>query len=184
MPKGLKMTSSPIAVSGSASAVTDPTAVQFSSKRVDLQLNPLDNEVFVVTGVKIDFTNPIIEFDGSATGFKFLSQKASLSTTEQTTYAGIASPSVIAASAIDATANLTTQPNYYAAMEQNAMDAPPATMDYLAIIATNDFFVNFRLGSGYLAGQTGGIEFRVYGYRAVADASTYAALVQSELLSS
>lgn len=183
MPKGLKSTSSPIAVSASATAVTDPVTEQFYSKRIDLQLNPLDNEVFVVTGVKIDFDNPIIEFDGAATGFKFLSQKCSLSTGEQTLYQGIASPSVIAASQIDATANLTTQPNYYAVMEQNSMDAPPAGMDYLHVIATNDFYVNFFVGAQYLGGQPAGVQIRVYGYRATADASTYAALVQSELLS-
>ena len=57
-------------------------------------------------------------------------------------------------------------------------------MDYLHIIATNDFYVNFDLSAQYFAGQTIGAQTRVFGYRATADASTYAALVQSELLSS
>ena len=183
MPKGLKQSSSMISVSGRSVVTTDPAAEQFLSKRIDLQLNPLDNEVFVVTGVKIDFTNPVIEFTGGVTGFTPMFQRCSLSTTEQLSYEGIAAPSVIAATSIDATANITTDPNFYFGLEQNAMDAPPASMDYLHVIATNDFYVNLNVGGLYTAGQQAGIEFRVYGYRAVADASTYAALVQSELLS-
>ncbi|MGB1523012.1 MAG: hypothetical protein ACPG9D_07865, partial [Candidatus Poseidoniaceae archaeon] len=104
------------------------------------------------------------------------------STTEQTTYAGIDSPSVIAASQIDALENGTI--GYYVVMETNSMDAPPASMDYLQIIATNDFFVNLDTSTLFTAGEILRANVRVYGYRATADSSTYAALVQSELLSS
>lgn len=186
MPKGLKQTSSPIQISSSASAVADPAATQFLSKRVDLQLNPLDNEVFVVTGVKIDFSNPLAPVPSASLGTIDLTQRCSISTTEQTTFEGISSPSVIAASQVDAQTfqDGTNPPSYYTALEQTAMDAPPATMDYLQIIATNDFYVNLFVGLGYFAGTDINADVRVYGYRAVADASTYAALVQSELLSS
>ena len=63
------------------------------------------------------------------------------------------------------------------------MDTPPANQDYLGIIATNDFFVNLDLSKDFTTGQTCDVKVRVYGYRARADASTYAALVQSEVLS-
>ncbi|MGB0600543.1 MAG: hypothetical protein ACPGLY_28025 [Rubripirellula sp.] len=183
MPKGLKTTSSPIQVSTSIQQTADPLTTQFLSKRVDLQLNPLDNEVFVVTGVKIDFTNPCARVDAATSpGDANLVQRCSISTTEQTTYAGIDSPSVIAASQIDALENGTI--GYYVVMETNSMDAPPASMDYLQIIATNDFFVNLDTSTLFTAGEILRANVRVYGYRATADSSTYAALVQSELLSS
>lgn len=183
MPRGLKETSSPITVSASATATTDAVAEQFSSKRIDLQLNPLDNEVFVVTGLKIDFTNPLANPDSAVAGFKTLTQRCSLSTGNQTVYAGIESSNVIGASQIDATSNLSPDLKYYMALEQNSMDAPPATMDYLHVIATNDFFVNFQVSTQYASAQDVGVSVRLFGYRAKADSSTYAALVQSELLS-
>ena len=110
-----------------------------------------------------------------------LTQRCSVSTTEQTTYAGIDSPSVIAASQIDAQTYqpVGAAPVYYVAHEQNAIDAPPASMDYLQIIATNDFHINHFLGDKFFTGTSMGVDVRIYGYRAVADASTYAALVQS-----
>jgi hypothetical protein len=59
-------------------------------------------------------------------------------------------------------------------------ESPAVGMDYLAIIATNDFFVQVEgNGNAGLAFVNG----KLYGYRAVADANTFSALVQSELLS-
>jgi hypothetical protein len=52
--------------------------------------------------------------------------------------------------------------------------------DYLGIVATNNMFLNIV---GLNNGNTKGVSCRVYGYRAKASASLYAALVQSELLS-
>jgi hypothetical protein len=52
--------------------------------------------------------------------------------------------------------------------------------DYLGIVATNNMFLNIV---GLNNGNAKGVAARVYGYRAKADAATYAALVQSELLS-
>ena len=187
MPKGLKHSSRPIQISTSSQISNDPVAAQFTSKRVDLQLNPLDNEVFVVTGLKIDFDNPLapVNSAGGAALYQ-VDQRCSISTTTQTTYEGIDSPKVIGASQLDGQSIISTdlEHEYYTVIEQNAMDAPPASMEYLSVIATNDFFVNYLVSSNYLAGQTFNARVRLYGYRAVADAVTYAALVQSELLSS
>ena len=55
MPKGLKETSSLIAIGAS---VTESAAGTFTTQKVDLQLNPLDNEVFVVYAVDIDLEAP------------------------------------------------------------------------------------------------------------------------------
>lgn len=59
-------------------------------------------------------------------------------------------------------------------------ETPPATLEYIGIIATNDFFVQVR-GTGNLL--TRGVDGKLYGYRATANADIYAALVQSEVLS-
>ena len=59
-------------------------------------------------------------------------------------------------------------------------ETPPATLEYIGIIATNDFFIQVA-GAGNAAAK--GMDGKLYGYRAVADADIYAALVQSEVLS-
>ena len=53
-------------------------------------------------------------------------------------------------------------------------------LDYIALIATNNFFVQVQ---GTANAGAKGVNGRVWGYRAKADSSTYAALVQSEVLS-
>jgi hypothetical protein len=59
-------------------------------------------------------------------------------------------------------------------------EQPPATLDYLGIIATNDFFIQIQGDANLSAKQ---IQGKLYGYRARATADIYAALVQSEVLS-
>ena len=63
---------------------------------------------------------------------------------------------------------------------QTSLETPPANLDYIGIIATNDFFLSVQ-GTGNAGAKRVGA--RVWGYRARADASIYAALVQSEVLS-
>ena len=60
-------------------------------------------------------------------------------------------------------------------------DTPTAAgLDWIAVIATPDFFVQCQ---GFGNTTSRGVNWRVWGYRATADADTYAALVQSEALS-
>lgn len=61
-----------------------------------------------------------------------------------------------------------------------SLESPPATLEYVGIIATNDFFVGVK---GTDNGTVKGMSGKLYGYRAVASADIYAALVQSEVLS-
>ncbi len=186
MPTGLKSTSSPIQISSQIRA-TASAVTQFLSKRVDLQLNPLDNEVFVVTGIKIDFTDATPIPDVSAVGVYDLEQACSVSKTELPVYQGINSNSVIAEGRVSGFLKIGAAPDQvqnYVLHENDAMDAPPATQDYLDIIATNDFHINFNLSAHYNLGADAGANVRLYGYRATASSSVYAALVQSEMLSS
>lgn len=191
MPTGLKTTSSPIQISSQISTTAPAGNDVFISKQIDLQLNPLDNEVFVVTGLKIDFVNPMQKVALDTVGPFELFQRCSVSKTELTSYRGIDSSSVVGASDINAfvkilgtVADPPIQVEQYQAMENNAMDAPPATQDYLDIIATNDYYLNLSVSDGYNLGDDIAVNVRLYGYRATASSSVYAALVQSEMLSS
>lgn len=191
MPTGLKTTSSPIQISSSLSTEVPTTSGFFISKQIDLQLNPLDNEVFVVTGMKIDFTNPSCEPDTFTDNQFNLFQRCSISKTALTSYRGIDSSSVVGASEVNAfvmvegtVASPPIQVLTYSIQESNAMDAPPATQDYLDIIATNDYYLNLAVSDKYQQFKTVGVNVRLYGYRATASSSVYAALVQSEMLSS
>lgn len=168
MPRGLKETSSIITIGAS---VEESAANTFTSARVDLQLNPLDNEVFIVYAIDMDLEAPDL-VGGAVT----LSQ-ASLSTTQRSSIGGIDDSNVLAASRIE-----TQEVGGAAVTNEYKSDSSPATtLDYLAIISTNDFFLNV-LGSPANP-STMNLNARVYGARARADSSVYAALVQSELLS-
>jgi hypothetical protein len=191
MPTGLKSTSSPLQISSQLRTTAPSGSDLFLSKQIDLQLNPLDNEVFVVTGLKIDFISPTETVDVTNEGQFNVFQRCSLSKTELTAYRGIDSNTVIGASDVNSYVRVlgsVAQPpiniQAYTTQESNAMDAPPATQDYLDIIATNDYYINFSVSDLYLAGAAIGVNVRLYGYRATASSSVYAALVQSEMLSS
>lgn len=166
--KGLSQTSSLIQISAT---VTETAPNTFTTQQVDLQLNPLDREVFVVQGVDLDLFPPdLLANLKTASGL-------SLSSTRRTTVGGIDFPNVIAAKRIT-TQSVTGDGSV--TNEYVAIDTPSTNLDYIAIIATNDFFLNIE-GTANVTPLAANA--RVYGYRARADASIYAALVQSEALS-
>ena len=170
MPKGLKETSSLIDI---GFTVTESAPNTFAQARVDLQLNPLDNEVFVVYAVNLD------PFTPDALAGQDTSVVSSLTTTSQTAVQNLSNSNCLA------NANLLIKAAGFVdggvAFATGAAETPPTTLEYIGIIATNDFFVQVE-GVGNIAprGMTG----RMYGVRARADSSIFAALVQSEVLSS
>lgn len=166
--KGLTQTSSLIQISATVSE-TAPNV--FTVNQVDLQLNPLDKEVFVVQGVDLDLFPPDLIANLKTTA------ALSLSSTRRTTVGGIDLPNVVAAKRIE-TQSVTGDGSV--TNEYVAIDTPASTLDYIAIIATNDFFLNIE-GTNNVGALSANA--RVYGYRARAEASIYAALVQSEALS-
>ena len=169
MPKGLKTTSSPIQISAS---FTESAANTFNQLRVDLQLNPLDNEVFVLQAVDLNGAAPDMNANLSSATF------ASLSTTSRSTIGSIGDSNVMGVSQRD----IKNDGVSAVAFQQISPETPTASnLDYIGIIATNDFFLQI-LGVNNLIAKA--CQARVYGYRATADASVYAALVQSEVLSS
>jgi hypothetical protein len=169
MPKGLKQTSSVVSVGFS---VPELGANTFTQSSVDLNLSPLDREVFVVLAVNIDPESP----DGIAATDTAVN--ASLTTTSQTAVQTLANSNCIAvaneriraAGFLDSGVGFQTQ----------SLETPPATLEYIGIIATNDFFIQVEGRQNLIAKGCSG---KLYGYRARADADIYSALVQSEVLS-
>lgn len=165
----LKRTSNPLMISG---AVTESGANTFTQDSIDLQLNPLDNEVFVVTAVDLDMS---VSPDAVAGANSAL--QVSLSNTSRTTVGGLPDSNVFATY----TETIRSNAAIAVSFQKMAPETPTAAnLDYIGILATDNFFAQIK-GTGNATAKKG--NFRVYGYRAKADSATYAALVQSELLS-
>lgn len=171
MPKGLKATSSPIQVSAT---VQEPGPNTFVSEELQLTLNVLDNEVFVITQLNIDVDAP-----DSVTATSTQSN-ASLSTTARTTVGSIADSNVLGSASRSIICNGAMTPDGGIPFDREDPLFAAISEDYLGIVATNNMFLNLQ---GLNNGNPKNCRVRVYGYRATADSSTYAALVQSELLS-
>jgi len=169
MPKGLKETSSLITIGFSVSETAPNT---FTQGRIDLQLNPLDNEVFVVQAINLDPSTP------DAVAGVNTRTNTSLTTTSRAAIGNLADSATLANSQFSIMAAGLVDGGV--GFQQASMETPPAALEYIGIISTNDFFVQV-LGQGNLGAK--GVSGKVYGYRARADASVYAALVQSEVLS-
>ena len=170
MPKGLKPTSSQIVISGQ---VLETAPSTFSESEVDLSLNVLDREVFVVTAADLNVFTPeaIAATDTAVNG--------SLSSTSRTTIGTIADSNVLAADVKNIKAAGFVDGGV--AFSEKSPDSPTGTnLEYIGIIATNNFYAQVE---GVANVATRGMNFRIWGYRAIADAATFAALTQSELLS-
>ena len=165
--KGLKQSSSVVPIGFD---LTESAANTFTQGEVDLNLSPLDREVFVVLAVNLDafFPENIAAVDTSV--------NAALTTTRQTDMPSIGDSNCIA----KVTNFISASALGGVGFSQAALETPPSTLDYIGIIATNDFFVQVK-GVGNLAAK--GMSGKMYGYRAIASADIYAALVQSEVLS-
>ena len=169
MVKGLKQNSAPIVISFE---VTESAADTFTEAQIAMQLNVLDREVMVVTGVNLDVGTP------NAIAATDTTVQGSLSTTSRTTIGRLSDSNVIAVAqdSIRAAGLLDGGVPFSSSFGES----PAPGMEYLNIIATNDFFIQVE---GANNGATKPMRGKLYCYRAIADASTFAALVQSELLS-
>ena len=168
MPTGLKQSSSTVSIGFRADETAANTFVQTS---VDLNLSPLDREVFVVTAINLDPLPPD-QVDGFNTGVN-----CSLTTTSQTSTVNLDNANCLATASLSIRDALGLTG---VGFTRNGMETPPATLDYIGIVATNDFFVQLVGENNLTAKRVFG---KLYGYRAVASADIYAALVQSEVLS-
>lgn len=165
----LKRTSQTVSIGFS---VREDAPNTFKQSGIDLNLSPLDNEVFVVQSVNLDpfFPDAIAGTDTSV--------NTALTTTSQTTVGSLGDANTLSkATTFIAAAGFV---DGGVGFQQQAIETPPANLDYIGIIATSDFFVQV-VGVNNLVPK--GVSGKLYGYRAKADSATYAALVQSEVLS-
>jgi cytoskeletal protein RodZ len=168
---GLKKTSDAVAISFT---ITEAVVDTFVQEQINLTLDILNQEVFVVLAVDLDASIP-----SSIAGLNTQTQM-SVTTTTQTAVQTLANTNCIAEErnqiAVDAAV-----PGTSVLMQQSNGSTPTALLPYVGIIATNNFFVQLK-GNNNLTARTG--SGRLWGYRAKADGSTYSALVASEVLSS
>ena len=169
MPAGLKQSSSIVSI---GFGVDETAANTYSQASVDLNLSPLDREVFVVLSVNLD------PFTPDAVAGTDTSVAASLTTTSQTTVQNLSNSNCLAAStnSIKAAGFADSGVGF----QSLGAETPPSNLEYIGIIATNDFFIQIA-GTGNATAK--GMDGKLYGYRAIATADIYAALVQSEVLS-
>lgn len=162
----------------------------FTVDPVDLQLNPLDQEVFVVLAVQADFLGNIPVGSSAAAQVQRFDEPVAFTTTRPTAQVALSNSTCFAYASRQVFQQNTVDPagdpgiitlTYH---ERTPSDTPDTNLDYIAIIATSDFFVSGTDATGKLAGEALTVAYKIYGYRAKADSATYAALVQSEVLSS
>jgi len=167
MPKGLKQATSTVTIGFSA---TESGANTFTQSTTLLNLDPLNNEVFVVQGINLDPIVPDLVAGANSQVF------ASLTTTNQVASVNLSNSNCLATAVLDIRGAGATA----VAFTRSSTETPMEGIEYIGIIATNDFFVQIT-GTGNTGAKS--VFGKLYGYRARADSSIYAALVQSEVLS-
>ena len=170
MPKGLKQTSSTVAIGFRA---TESAANTYTQTAIDLNLSPLDREVFVVLAVNLDGSSPdaLAGVNTEVVGQVTTTSQSGIVDLDDSNLLARRTQKIRAAGFVDGGV----------AFQEQALESPPSTLEYIGIIATNDFFLGVE---GTNNGSAKTVTGKLYGYRAVANADIYAALVQSEVLSS
>ena len=166
---GFKKTSDIIAISFGVDETAPNT---FIEEEVSLQLDVLNNEIAVVLAIDLDVTSPdaIAGVDTITNASLSTTSLPSVGNLSQTNVLAQAQDRIRAAGFVDGGVGFS----------RKADSTYPGNLDYIGLIATNNFFIQLQGGNNVNAkGLTG----RIWLYRARADATTYAALVQSEVLS-
>lgn len=166
---GFKETSDLVAVSF---GLAESAANTFTQEEISLALDVLNNEIAVVYAIDLDVSPP----DGIAGADT--ATTASVTTTSQTTLSTLSNSNCLA------TSRLSIQGGGFADAGVGFTRAAESTyqgmVPYIGLIATSNFFIQVQGSNNGVAKNVTG---RLWMKRARADASTYAALVQSEVLS-
>ena len=154
MPAGLKQSSSVVPIGFS---LAESAANTFTQVQIDLNLSPLDREVFVCLAVNLDndFPDNVAATDTQV--------RSALTTTRQTAMPNLGDANCL----VRTTDAIKSDATGAVSFSQQALETPPSTLEYIGIIATNDFFVQVE-GAGNAAAK--GTAGKLYGYRAVASA--------------
>jgi len=164
----IKQITSLVNIGGS---VTESAVSTFTEAVIGINLSPVDRQVFVITDVAFTSSEPQV-IPGTTTSVTFQVTK-----TAQTAGIGANNPDLISRGQ----KFLFADPAGIAWAETDFGSSQNSTggrNDYLMILATEDAFISV-VGNANTAVRSA--ECRVTGYFATADASTYQALVLSEL---
>jgi len=164
---GFKKTSDLIAISF---GVDESAANTFTQQEIALQLDVLNNEIFVVLAVDLNASTPDLVAN------QITETRAAITATSATSVQNMSDTNTIAVTALAIVSDAANSVSFTRAAEETYT----GRMDYISLIATNNFFVSIV---GQLNTSAKNVNGRVWGYRAKADSATYAALVQSEVLS-
>ena len=180
MLKGLKPDSELLFISQELTLPDGGTAVDLE---VNLPLNTLERQVFVVTDVMAYVEGGWSGQTGAAPNntidFSWSVASVDLSTTLGSGVTGnIGNPRVLAAAGGECNIGATGIVNWREWGTNNATTGTGS--DYLGIIATPDFFIRGQYNDA-LATSSARLYVRVVGYMAIASADTYAALVTQEV---
>jgi len=153
--------------------VDESGANTFTQTTIDIQLNPLDNEVLAIYAVDIQLDAP----DNNAPSSS--ANEAALTTNTRTSLGKISQSQTVAtaASFIRCAAGSVDGVPFES---RSMVDSPTGAVDYIQLVATSDLFFGVK-GSGNTNPRSA--RCKIWARRMTADAATYAALVQSELLS-
>ena len=167
---GFKKTSDLVAVSFS---LTESGPNTFTQEEIPLQLDILNNEIAVIVAADLNILPP------DALAGTDTDVRATVSATAQ-----VGGPSTLANTNTIALARQFIQAGGMVdsgiGFSETAGEAVMGNLDYIAIVATNNFHVAVQGKNNTLPK---GVSGRLWLYRARADAATYAALVQGEVLS-
>ena len=148
MPKGLKQSSSVVPIGFS---VRETVAGTMEQAQIDLNLSPLDREVFVVLAINLDpfFPDAVAGANTQVNG--------ALTSTSQTAMPSLADANCLAKATNYIAGGIADGVGFAHA----ALETPPSTLDYIGIIATNDFFIQVEglnnLGTKGMAGKLYGL---------------------------
>jgi len=164
----IKQITSLVNIGGS---ISESAVNVFTEATIGINLSPVDRQVFVITDVAFTSSEPEV-VPGTSTQVNFQVTK-----TSQTGMINANNPDLISRGSkhLFAAAGLMTWAETDFGTTQNTTGG---RNDYLMILATEDAFVSV-VGANNVAVRSA--ECRVTGYFATADASTYQALVLSEL---
>ena len=152
--------------------ITESGTNTFTEERIDLQLNPLDREVLLIYAVDLDPGRPSC-LPGTNT-----QTTMSMTSTSQDDIPTIGEANCFARVQY---AFQSTTVDVAVGFQHVAPDTPTGgELPYIAIVATSNMFAQIK-GAGNAGPVTG--SGKVFCARAQVDASTYAALVQSQVLS-
>jgi len=145
----------------------------FTQVEVSLDLDPVSREIFVVTDAYLDPFTP-----SSVAGLR-TSTALSVTNVSRTAVSGLSDSQCIS-NVTDTIFGGVAEFSFARTAMPVAQQSIGTPRDYLSIISTPNFFVQCE-GTNNISASGGG--FRITGFRATADADTYAALVASEVLS-